>query len=663
MNQLAVWALEAMLLGVAFYVFLRFVRRTRGSRLVRGLATALLVGAVGLWGLTTGLELTELGHILENVTGYAVIVMVIVFQPELRRAVTQLGENKFSSSNAGPIATTTLEELAQAAREMSLRRHGALIAIECESPLDTYVESGVRVDAPVGRMMLESIFHPGGALHDGAVVVRGDRLAAALCLFPLTESLNIQRSTGTRHRAALGITEETDAVALVVSEETGLVSVCRRGQMRAGVPHDEIERALAQALGAGEGVGTPRRDRGRGLAARLGDGAELVQRDFAWMGFALLLGVAVVALAWRDLVEEEPRTLRLVSVAPSSTQTPANGELLVRLPADDYQLAGAPTFAVQVVVTGARGQLDRLGDQLAGEVALPQNLLADGGAGTVLLNEDDVRWRRLGPGLRLSWAAEAPELRLERIGSRTVQWRPQHLVLDTAALDPRFSMSLDQARFVPASTGLRGPLGVLERLDAGELDVALERIVVSTDASRRVVRRLDLAEHLRNMGLVLEGGARVEVDIPVLAARRDVEGLTREVALVCLDPERAAELGSWALPAHAQTARFSITTQGLIPASLAPGEPAMLAHATSVRHFVEENLRVYVDLAELPADGSGRSVPVRWTWRSDWRASLPAALNIDARRLAGYESLEVQLESEAEVLLEPSGAPRPGRDE
>jgi len=656
MNQLLVWAIEAILIGIAFYVFLRFVRRTRGSRLVRGLATALLVGALGLWALTTALELSELGHILENVTGYAVIVLVIVFQPELRRAVSQLGENKFSSGGAGRIATGTLAELAQAARDMSQRRHGALIAIECETPLDTYVESGVSVDAPVSRMLLESIFHPGSALHDGAVVVRGDRLEAALCLFPLTESRDIQRSTGTRHRAALGITEETDAVALVVSEETGLVSVCRRGEMRAGVPHDEIERALGRAIGAEEGVGTPRRD--QSTAGRARRAAELVRRDFAWMAFALLLGAAVVGLAWRDLVEVEPRTLRLVAVAPTSTQTPAPGELLLRLPGEDYRLVGAPTRTISVNVTGSRGQLDRLGSNLAGEVRL-----IDTGPGPVQLDHDDVSWRRLGPGLSLAWAEEMPELRLDRVGTRAVQWQNAHLDIDTSALDPRFTLSIGDVRFAPAQSGLRGPIGVLERIDRGELPLLLERIVVTADASHRISRHLDLAESLRKLDLALEGAARVGIEIAVVPARRDLEGLTREVALVCLDPQRADELKLWALPAHAQKARFSITTQGLIPASLAAGDPGMLARATSVRHFVEENLRVYVDIADLPTDGLGRGVPVRWTWRTDWRTTLPAALSIDARALAGYERLDVELESESELLLEPVGPPRAGRDE
>ena len=288
MNPFVSLTLQALILGAGIYVALGFLRSTRGGGIVRGLVVALLFGAVGLWGLAELLRLEELGHILQSITGYVVVILVILFQPELRRGIAQLGEQALLGQRK---RNETANEIAQAAIAMARRRRGALIAIERDFSLDAYVDNAVRVDGQVTRLLIESIFHPGSALHDGAIVLRGDRIAAAASLFPLTENLRISSSTGTRHRAALGLTEETDAVTLVVSEETGEIALCRSGEMQSNVSPDRLEaelsmiRYISWAIPSVGFIGTV-----RGIGEALAQADRAVQGDIA--GVTQSLGVA-----------------------------------------------------------------------------------------------------------------------------------------------------------------------------------------------------------------------------------------------------------------------------------------------------------------------------------------------------------------------------------
>lgn len=651
MSQATVWAIQAVLLTVGIYLFLRFARRARGSRLVRGLFTALILGGFGLWALTEGLQLEELRHILENVAGYVLLVLAIVFQPELRRAVGQLGESPLAGGGRSRLGSGTLEELAQALRSLASRRVGALIAIECQSPLESYVETGVRLDSPVSRILVESIFQPGGPLHDGALVVRGDRVVAALCILPLSESRSLTRSTGTRHRAALGLTEETDALTLAVSEETGKIALCRRGELHSDISPDALETAIREALGTS---GTPGAagTRGPGALQRLASGFAVARRDATWVLASLVLAVGVLFIAHQDISVEDPRTLVVRAVPASSSAQPLPGQLLVRLPGEDMVwIEDEIGRRVNVEVTGTRAQLQRLGARLAGEIHLPA-----GAEGWVTLEEREVRWRHTGPGLRVRWSGASPEVRVERMGRLAVPLGPEHLEVDDSRLNPRYEFERDGLRLSPAAIALRGPRSELERVERGELELRLERVALGPEHTTSLRPRLDLAPALRQRGLEFEGETLVEAYLPIAPARRDLGSLVREVALVCFDPQRQDELAHWRLPAHAQNARFSIRTQGLIPATAEAGTALMLDRATTLRQFVQENLAVYVDVADLPPEGEGRSVPVRWTWRRDWRDSLPA-LGMDGVVLGGFERLDVVLESEREVLLVPVERP------
>jgi diadenylate cyclase len=185
--------------------------------------------------------------ILEIVAPYSAFALIVMFQSEIRRALARVGERRWLAFGSRLEGREVADEILLAAAHLAQHSIGALIVLEREVGLRTFIESGVPVDARVTRDLLLAIFQPGGALHDGAVIVQGGRLAAAACFLPLTMNPELSRKLGTRHRAAIGVTEETDALAIVVSEERGSISVAQMGELDMDIP---IER-LGQRLGLG----------------------------------------------------------------------------------------------------------------------------------------------------------------------------------------------------------------------------------------------------------------------------------------------------------------------------------------------------------------------------------------------------------------------------
>src|SRR5216110_3829270 len=235
-------ALEITILAVGIYYALIFVRGTRGWPIVVGFLMVLLVLMV----VTTALDLRVLLWLLTKfLTGLAIAVLVI-FQPELRRMLAELGNLPLFASARD--TRENIEVIIQTAERLSEVKIGALIALERSIQLDEVVESGVVVDCEATPEMLETIFFPNNAIHDGGVIVRGDRIAKAACIFPLTRRQDLNPSLGTRHRAAIGLSEETDAVVIAVSEETGAISYAYKGQLVRGVTLEELRAFLTSVL-------------------------------------------------------------------------------------------------------------------------------------------------------------------------------------------------------------------------------------------------------------------------------------------------------------------------------------------------------------------------------------------------------------------------------
>lgn len=221
--------LDVLLVTLVFYWLLFLLRGTQAVQLLRGIITLVLL--IGL--LSTIRELRAFGWLVRSAVPALLVSIPVIFQPELRRALERLGRT-------GSLLTTpgreqkmgqVIEGIAAACQVLSERRHGALIVLERETGLREYIDTGVGMDAAVTPALLETIFFPNTALHDGAVIIRGDRIVAAACVLPLIENLSGERNLGTRHRAALGVTVGTDAVSVVVSEETGIISIAHNGRM------------------------------------------------------------------------------------------------------------------------------------------------------------------------------------------------------------------------------------------------------------------------------------------------------------------------------------------------------------------------------------------------------------------------------------------------
>lgn len=240
----SIWrpALEILILTVGIYYVFRFVRGTRGAPVVTGFLVVFLTSLT----FTRLLHLEVLQWILSAFSAFLAVAVVVIFQPELRRMLAELG-NLPLFATAGE-QRENIEVIIQTCERLADVKIGALIAIEQSIQLQEAVESGIRIDCEATPEMLETIFFPNNAIHDGGVIIKGDRIAYAACIFPLTQRQDLSKTLGTRHRAAIGLSEETDAIVVAVSEETGAVSYAYKGQFVRGVTSEALRAFLTSVL-------------------------------------------------------------------------------------------------------------------------------------------------------------------------------------------------------------------------------------------------------------------------------------------------------------------------------------------------------------------------------------------------------------------------------
>jgi diadenylate cyclase len=233
---------DILLVALIFYGGLRLFEGTQAVSLLRGILILALIISVA----TTFLPLTAFGWLLRNSLPMILVAIPVVFQPELRRALERLGRTTPLLARVAPadVAQRAIYEVVRAVETMSREKTGALIVLEGDTGLEDHIESGQRIDGQVSARLLQTIFFPNTALHDGAVIIRGDRLVAAGCVLPLTSRALPDSSLGTRHRAAVGITEQNDALAITVSEETGIVSIARSGRIVRRLDSQRLRRIL-----------------------------------------------------------------------------------------------------------------------------------------------------------------------------------------------------------------------------------------------------------------------------------------------------------------------------------------------------------------------------------------------------------------------------------
>jgi diadenylate cyclase len=235
-------AIEILILAAILYYIYLYLRGTHGARILIGLAMVFLTLTL----ISQVLDLAVLGWLLRSISVFLAIALVVIFQPELRRALNELGSHRFFTTVLR--RREAIEEITDTVFDLSSKGFGALLALEREISLKPAAESGVALDADFSKELLLTIFHPKTVLHDGGVIVSGERIVAAGCIFPLTQRDDLDRMMGLRHRAGLGLSEESDAIAIVVSEETGQVSICHSGLIERNLNVERFRRLLSRLL-------------------------------------------------------------------------------------------------------------------------------------------------------------------------------------------------------------------------------------------------------------------------------------------------------------------------------------------------------------------------------------------------------------------------------
>jgi diadenylate cyclase len=240
----SVWKplLEIAIIWYAYYLVLIFVRETRAFQVLKGLVILIIIIVITTTILSQRLGLYTLNWIIEKFFALLVLAFLVIFHPELRQGLARIGQRGLLSVFI--IEEHIIDEIVSACYILAKKEIGAIIAIERENTLKPYTESGITLDSKVSEPLLVSLFMPNTPLHDGGVIIRGERVIAAGCLFPLSDNPRVSRSLGTRHRAALGLTEQTDAVVIVVSEEAGAVSIAINGRLTRDLDKEGLERVL-----------------------------------------------------------------------------------------------------------------------------------------------------------------------------------------------------------------------------------------------------------------------------------------------------------------------------------------------------------------------------------------------------------------------------------
>lgn len=243
-SQVRIWDLVDMfLVWLIVYRILLLIRQTRAIQMLSGLGILAITYVSSAW-----LDLFTIKWLLEKFFDNLFVIVVVLFQNEIRKALAHIGRNPFFSGVSVVEETQIIEELAKGTMILAQKGYGALIVIEREMGLEDFIEIGTPMDASVSSELMNSIFLPGSPIHDGAIIIRGGRIRAAGCFLPLTKSVQIDKNLGTRHRAAIGLTEETDALVLVVSEENKRISLVEAGHMSADLDHKTLREMLYTAF-------------------------------------------------------------------------------------------------------------------------------------------------------------------------------------------------------------------------------------------------------------------------------------------------------------------------------------------------------------------------------------------------------------------------------
>jgi diadenylate cyclase len=629
--------LQVLLLSAGIYLLLSFLRTTRGTGIVRGLGIGLLGGGMTLWLVSQMLELDEVLRVFDAIAQVAVIMLAILFHPELRRGISRLGEHELLGRFLRNVQAATVEEVALSAISMAKDRVGALIVFERRTPLESFVDRSVPIGAQVTRHLIETIFHPGNRLHDGAIIVRGNQVEAASCILPLTENQDLGKTVGTRHRAALGLSEETDAVVLVVSEETGSISICKEGRMERRVARDAVKEMLLDALG---GSNLDEEKPKLSLPALFWG---WLKSNRAEKVMALSLGLALYVGAWRAGRSVQEFTLDLQVQTAREGRVAGLGELLVLTPeaisASVLTRSGQSSnqSSVRVVVRAPRDLLGSLGGSLAGRVELKAD-----GTGERDLSTGEVRWsgsRAFDPDeLDVSWKTVAPRLVLREYTTTNVTLTAQMVEVDTTQLGTGWSVDPASLSFLPSEVLVRAPLGAEGSL---EEQLIFETVVLPKRRNEEWTERplwnaaLDLSGRSRDDGIELLGLSNLL--IKVVPAMESVGHVELDVAVVSLDPTAPDAPDLWEAPS--KKVRVEVRAKGIFTGSDEEDGGLRVALLEAIR----ESAHAFVNVSNQKLESTEFPVQLQLPGPDAWLLRVPQETRERLRPL-GVSFLDIVVE-------------------
>lgn len=512
-------AIEVAVFAVLIYLVLRFLRETRGSGVVRGLLLLLLVGVATFVVLIQSMQLDRLDLLFETVAQSVVIALVIVFHPEIRRAIVHLGDSpifgRFFQKES-----KIVQRVLRAVARMGKERIGALIAVEREASLQSLAESGITIDAELNSFLIESIFYPKSALHDGAIVVRDDRIVAASCLLPLSQNQEIDKRLGTRHRAALGLSEETDALAIVVSEETGKISVAQGGTLSFDLTLEQLERHMDQALGA------------RQRSSRREKGAHRTLWSRLWSDPVRKLAAVALAVALWFYLDRKvslpypaPMQLGVIATGEKMPQDVGVNQLVVILPPDRVlrgfqDLTGKSIDKVTINFRGPKNTIEALRSEgLKLGVSLPK--VAWDRVESADFTVDDVQrtHRSLDDGsVTMSMDPQRVKIQVVGISTETLQLSADQVDLSYGA-DDRLKARVreETLEFAPKFAHVVGPEQAMQSFLANKAEKPLRAALVARQGERQLFASVTLRPELEQSGLRLREPCSLTVQLrPVM---------------------------------------------------------------------------------------------------------------------------------------------------
>jgi diadenylate cyclase len=588
--------IEVAVFATLLYLVLRFLRETRGSGVVRGLAFLLIAGVITFVVLIQTLELRRLELLFQTIANAVVIGLIIVFHPEIRRAIVHLGDSPIFGRFFQKESKIVQRALRAVAR-MSKERIGALIAVEREASLQTLAESGITIDAELNSFLIESVFYPKSPLHDGAIVVRDDRIVAASCLLPLSQNPEVDKRLGTRHRAALGLTEETDALAIVVSEETGRISTALGGKLSYDLTLEQLERQLDEALGLRQ-RSNRRKDRG-GL---LRTGWSKLLHDPVRKLAAIVLGVGL----WFYL---DSRTFEL-PLAVIDVERPIRSAqlsgLFVQVPTEAVEVqqfidqsSGRRIDRVQLTISGPNYSVDALTDALAIDVTLPK---VDWGSvpSAEFTVSDLLRPRSLSStDFKLTMSPPRVRLQVVKVARSSVTLNPATIDIDAEA-SVRARIRLESIEFNRRSATVVGPAAALKEFDKAPEPRLVARVQPLQGASS-ITTSVDLAQEFVDAGLKL-----LEKCSVVLSLKPQLTPFTLKLPVVVIDRALPENLrGQFVAEVPERGIDVVVNAGGSLRTKLSSMSPA------ERQQWAQHNLHLLAVIPERPAGTIEDEFPVQ----------------------------------------------------